>query len=163
MNCKRCNGKMAHERFFGPGEPFWGWRCIFCGEISDPTITRNRELGPLLAEEVEDVHRVLEGQVLVDPLEGVLQRARHLLGVAVGVRRLLGRLSRTRLLLLVVPLRGLLLLVALLTLVRLSLLPLLTLLSLLLCALVVRLLRLLVHQREHDLQVVLRVLVRGIE
>jgi hypothetical protein len=33
---------MAQEKFFGPGEPFWGWRCPRCGEILDPLIYRNR-------------------------------------------------------------------------------------------------------------------------
>jgi hypothetical protein len=33
---------MAKERFYGPGEPFWGWRCLLCGEITDPLIFENR-------------------------------------------------------------------------------------------------------------------------
>jgi hypothetical protein len=42
MKCHRCNGIMANERFYGPGDPFWGWRCVFCGEIFDPLISENR-------------------------------------------------------------------------------------------------------------------------
>jgi len=42
MRCHRCNGIMANERFYGPGEPFWGWRCIICGEVFDPLILENR-------------------------------------------------------------------------------------------------------------------------
>jgi hypothetical protein len=33
---------MAYERFYGPDEYFWGWRCIFCGEIIDQIILENR-------------------------------------------------------------------------------------------------------------------------
>ncbi len=42
MKCHRCNGIMANERFYGPGEPFWGWRCVLCGEVFDPLIWENR-------------------------------------------------------------------------------------------------------------------------
>lgn len=42
MKCHRCSGMMAKERFYGPGEPFWGWRCLLCGEITDPLIFENR-------------------------------------------------------------------------------------------------------------------------
>jgi hypothetical protein len=43
MKCRRCSGFMANERFYGPGEPFLGWRCVLCGEIFDPLILQNRE------------------------------------------------------------------------------------------------------------------------
>jgi hypothetical protein len=33
---------MAYEQFFGNQEHFWGWRCIFCGEIVDNVIIENR-------------------------------------------------------------------------------------------------------------------------
>jgi hypothetical protein len=33
---------MVYEKFYGPHEHFWGWRCIFCGEIIDPVILENR-------------------------------------------------------------------------------------------------------------------------
>ena len=42
MRCQRCNMVMVNERFYGPGDPFWGWRCMICGNISDPTILENR-------------------------------------------------------------------------------------------------------------------------
>jgi hypothetical protein len=44
MKCHRCNGTMSNEKFYGPGEPFWGWRCALCGEILDPQIIENRAL-----------------------------------------------------------------------------------------------------------------------
>jgi hypothetical protein len=34
---------MAYEQFFGDQERFWGWRCIFCGEIVDDVILENRQ------------------------------------------------------------------------------------------------------------------------
>jgi hypothetical protein len=33
---------MVYEQFFGDQERFWGWRCIFCGEIVDDVILENR-------------------------------------------------------------------------------------------------------------------------
>jgi len=43
MKCHRCRNDMVYEKFYGPHEHFWGWRCIFCGEIVDPVILENRE------------------------------------------------------------------------------------------------------------------------
>jgi len=42
MKCYHCRSDMVYEKFFGPQENFWGWRCIFCGEIIDPVILENR-------------------------------------------------------------------------------------------------------------------------
>jgi hypothetical protein len=42
--CPRCKGTMIEQKFYGPGEPFWGWRCVPCGEILDPLIWENRHL-----------------------------------------------------------------------------------------------------------------------
>jgi hypothetical protein len=43
MKCYRCSSNMIYEKFFGPQEHFWGWRCIFCGEIIDQVILENRK------------------------------------------------------------------------------------------------------------------------
>jgi hypothetical protein len=43
MKCDRCGRAMAYEQFFGSQEHFWGWRCIFCGEIVDDVIIENRQ------------------------------------------------------------------------------------------------------------------------
>ena len=43
MKCDRCGRAMAYEQFFGNQEHFWGWRCIFCGEIVDDVILENRQ------------------------------------------------------------------------------------------------------------------------
>jgi hypothetical protein len=42
MRCHRCGGVMVYEKFYGPHEQFFGWRCIFCGEIVDEVILENR-------------------------------------------------------------------------------------------------------------------------
>ncbi len=42
MKCYRCGGFMVYEKFFGISEDFFGWRCIFCGEIVDNVIIENR-------------------------------------------------------------------------------------------------------------------------
>jgi hypothetical protein len=49
MRCQRCNVVMVNERFYGPGDPFWGWRCMLCGNISDPIILENRSQRTALA------------------------------------------------------------------------------------------------------------------
>jgi hypothetical protein len=42
MKCYRCGGTMVFEKFYGICEEFFGWRCIFCGEIVDKVIMENR-------------------------------------------------------------------------------------------------------------------------
>ena len=42
MKCHRCSGVMVYEKFYGNCDCFWGWRCIFCGEIVDQIILENR-------------------------------------------------------------------------------------------------------------------------
>jgi len=42
MTCHRCNGAMIYEKFYGQDEHFWGWKCIYCGEIFDQMILENR-------------------------------------------------------------------------------------------------------------------------
>ena len=43
MKCGRCGSTVVYEQFFGNQEAFWGWRCIFCGEIVDDAILENRQ------------------------------------------------------------------------------------------------------------------------
>ena len=33
MRCPRCNGHMSFEQFYALQGVYWGWRCIFCGEV----------------------------------------------------------------------------------------------------------------------------------
>jgi len=42
MRCPRCSSVMIFQKFYGPHEHFWGWRCIYCGEIFDQIIMENR-------------------------------------------------------------------------------------------------------------------------
>lgn len=46
MECVRCRGLMVVDRFVdleASSEPeFAGWRCVVCGNISDPVIIANR-------------------------------------------------------------------------------------------------------------------------
>jgi hypothetical protein len=42
MKCLRCQGWMVNEKYYGAGLPFWGWRCVCCGDILDPVIWENR-------------------------------------------------------------------------------------------------------------------------
>lgn len=46
MNCPKCNGLMMYEKFMDMAETssyyFYGWRCVFCGNVIDSTIMANR-------------------------------------------------------------------------------------------------------------------------
>jgi hypothetical protein len=44
MKCLRCNSVMTYDKFYGPDEHFWGWKCVICGEIVDRVVMENREL-----------------------------------------------------------------------------------------------------------------------
>ena len=58
--CHRCNGAMIEQKFYGPGEPFWGLKCLFCGEILDPLIRENRNLSKGL--EIVNSHGLRNGR-----------------------------------------------------------------------------------------------------
>ncbi len=42
MKCHRCESIMVYQKFYGPDERFWGWRCICCGDIVDQVILETR-------------------------------------------------------------------------------------------------------------------------
>jgi hypothetical protein len=44
MRCLRCNSAMIYDKFYGPHEHFWGWKCFIYGEIVDQVILENRQL-----------------------------------------------------------------------------------------------------------------------
>jgi hypothetical protein len=51
---------MTYERFYGPQEHFYGWRCIYCGEILDEVILENRqwfrkEIQPVIRKRKSDL------------------------------------------------------------------------------------------------------------
>jgi len=42
INCQRCGGRMAFQKFYGGENVFFGWHCLTCGEILDPVILLHR-------------------------------------------------------------------------------------------------------------------------
>jgi hypothetical protein len=50
MECVRCRGLMVEDRFVDLVESgqaaFGGWRCLVCGNITDPVIVANRQQPP---------------------------------------------------------------------------------------------------------------------
>ena len=51
MRCQRCQGCMIIDHFMDllnvSGEmDFKGWRCLNCGDITDPVIVRHHQLAP---------------------------------------------------------------------------------------------------------------------
>ncbi len=46
MECVKCRGLMVSDRFVDLAESgereFGGWRCLVCGNITDPVIVANR-------------------------------------------------------------------------------------------------------------------------
>jgi late competence protein required for DNA uptake (superfamily II DNA/RNA helicase) len=42
INCQRCNGRMAFEKFYGENGSFFGWHCVMCGDILDSVILLHR-------------------------------------------------------------------------------------------------------------------------
>lgn len=56
MNCHRCQGLLVEDYFFDMEESFghlWikGWRCVICGDVSDPLINRRRLIQSLCKPE----------------------------------------------------------------------------------------------------------------
>lgn len=46
VRCPRCNGAMVFERFQDMLDLFYAWRCLNCGEIVDPVVSKNRAPTP---------------------------------------------------------------------------------------------------------------------
>jgi len=42
MRCSKCGGLMTYEKFYSEEDSFFGWKCIYCGEIVDWVILENR-------------------------------------------------------------------------------------------------------------------------
>lgn len=56
LRCLRCKGYMIREKFTDILDDtgklgFYGWRCVSCGEVSDPVIQANRkeQIRPLVS------------------------------------------------------------------------------------------------------------------
>ena len=52
MQCVRCQGLMIVDRFVDMDQSgnaqFVGWRCLVCGNITDPVMAANRRNPPVL-------------------------------------------------------------------------------------------------------------------
>jgi len=46
---------MVQEKFYGSQEHFLGWKCIYCGEIVDYLILKNRRLLNRMEEEKQEM------------------------------------------------------------------------------------------------------------
>jgi hypothetical protein len=55
MKCDRCGSAMVQEKFYGSQEHFLGWKCIYCGEIVDYLILKNRRLLNRMEEEKQEM------------------------------------------------------------------------------------------------------------
>lgn len=48
MRCRRCQGYMINDHFMdilnGGEMAFKGWRCLNCGDITDPVIVRHHQV-----------------------------------------------------------------------------------------------------------------------
>ncbi len=42
MRCFQCENRMSYEMFFDQQRNFWGWKCLFYGEIADEVILEIR-------------------------------------------------------------------------------------------------------------------------
>jgi hypothetical protein len=42
--CLRCRGAVAYDKYYSLDGQFWGWKCLICGDITDPVILANRQL-----------------------------------------------------------------------------------------------------------------------
>lgn len=54
MRCQRCRGCMVRDHFMDvlnvSGEmDFEGWRCLNCGDITDPVIVRHQHSPPIVS------------------------------------------------------------------------------------------------------------------
>jgi len=58
MSCPRCGGKMVCEPNYTESGIWWGWRCLFCGEILDPVIAENRKWSMSRASRISQNRRI---------------------------------------------------------------------------------------------------------
>jgi len=48
---------MIQEKFYGLQEHFFGWKCIYCGEIVDHLILENRRLPSRIGKERQETEK----------------------------------------------------------------------------------------------------------
>lgn len=56
MECIKCKGLMVKEQFSDYFLVFYAWKCLNCGCIVDPTISKNQRRPPV-PDRVESVSR----------------------------------------------------------------------------------------------------------
>jgi hypothetical protein len=49
---------MIQEKFYGHQEQFFGWKCIYCGEIVDHLILENRRSPSQMGKESEEAEKL---------------------------------------------------------------------------------------------------------
>jgi hypothetical protein len=54
MKCDRCGSAMIQEKFYGPQEHFFGWKCIYCGDL----ILENRRLPSRMGKERQEAEKL---------------------------------------------------------------------------------------------------------
>jgi len=58
MKYDRCGSTMIQEKFYGHQEHFFGWRCIYCGEIVDHLILENRQSPSQIGKEEQEAEKL---------------------------------------------------------------------------------------------------------
>ena len=74
INCHRCNGRMAFEKFYGGENIFFGWHCVMCGEILDPVILLHRlsqDAGITIPDNEEEVMSLIKKFMLSRPKNSI--------------------------------------------------------------------------------------------
>jgi len=49
---------MIQEKFYGHQEHFFGWKCIYCGEIVDHLILENRQSPSQIGKEEQEAEKL---------------------------------------------------------------------------------------------------------
>ncbi len=42
--CNRCGGMIVYEKIYYGTDPFWTWKCVYCGDYIDQVILENRQI-----------------------------------------------------------------------------------------------------------------------
>ncbi len=74
MYCRRCQGRMAFEKFYGGDNVFFGWHCVMCGEILDPVILLHRlsqDASIAIPENEEEIMSLVKKYMTSRPKNGM--------------------------------------------------------------------------------------------
>ena len=70
VHCRKCRGRMTFEKFYGPNDSFYGWHCVFCGDILDPVILLHRlsqDANVSIPEKEEDILALMKKYMRAKP------------------------------------------------------------------------------------------------